>query len=48
MSPTRDPERFTVTFRVDNRYIRYELRASSAFNPFRLKELAEFNCSPRL
>lgn len=48
MNPTRDPGRFTVTFRVDNRHMRYELRASSAFNPFRLKELAEFNCPARL
>ncbi len=45
---TQDPERFTVTFRVDDRQARFKLRASSAFNPFGLKALGEFQCPQRL
>lgn len=45
---TRSPEVFNVTFQVGNHYATYELRASSAFNPFSLKELQKFRCPERL
>jgi type VI secretion system protein ImpL len=49
IKPTPEPERFFVTFTVDGRWARYELRASSAFNPFgRRQELEQFRCPPRL
>ena len=38
------PERFKVTFNVDNRKATFEVTASSVVNPFRLRELAEFGC----
>jgi len=48
IKPTELPERFIVTFQVSGRQAHYELRASSAFNPFRLKELEQFRCPQRL
>jgi len=48
ISRTPEPERLLVTFKVDERWARYELRASSAFNPFGLKELEQFQCPQRL
>ena len=46
--PTRNPERFQLTFRVGGRQIEFDLRASSAINPFRLDELERFRCPQRL
>lgn len=46
--PTSSPEQFQVTFEVGGHKARYELRASSAFNPFGLKELDRFSCPDRL
>ena len=38
------PERFKVTFNVDNRKATFEITASSVVNPFKLPELASFGC----
>lgn len=48
ITPTSLPERFNVTFEVGGRKALYELRASSALNPFRLRELKQFRCPERL
>lgn len=45
---TAQPDRFVVRFQLDGRQATLELRASSAFNPFRLPELEQFRCPPRL
>ncbi len=45
---TSQPERFRVTFSVGGRWAAFELRAGSAFNPFRLSELSQFQCPDRL
>ncbi|HUL65765.1 MAG TPA: type VI secretion system membrane subunit TssM [Burkholderiaceae bacterium] len=42
------PERFNVTFRVDGRKTVFEVSASSVQNPFRLGELEQFQCPPRI
>ena len=42
------PERFNVTFRVDNRKAVFEVTASSVQNPFRMRELELFQCPTRL
>ena len=42
------PEVFRVTFSVGGRQARYELRANSAFNPFRLNDLVQFRCPQQL
>ncbi len=44
---TQQADRFMVTFNVDGHTARFELRASSILNPFRMPELEEFQC-PRL
>ncbi len=48
LKPTRDPESFILTFSVGGRTAIYKLRAGSAYNPFRLKDLAQFRCPQRL
>ncbi|HVG04639.1 MAG TPA: type VI secretion system membrane subunit TssM, partial [Burkholderiaceae bacterium] len=42
------PERFKVTFNVDNRKTMFEVVASSVQNPFRFRELEQFECPTRL
>ncbi len=42
--PSGGPERFKVTFNVDNRKATFEVTASSVVNPFKLPELASFAC----
>ena len=42
--PSGGPERFKVTFNVDNRKATFEVTASSVVNPFKLPELASFGC----
>ena len=42
------PDRFTLRMRVDNASISYELRASSAFNPFRSRVVSGFSLPERL
>jgi type VI secretion system protein ImpL len=44
IAPAGAPERFRVTFDVDGRKASFEVTASSVVNPFRLRDLAEFNC----
>jgi type VI secretion system protein ImpL len=46
--PTTSPEVFHINFDLDGRVVTYQLRASSAFNPFRLKELEQFRCPENL
>ena len=48
VSPGKTPEKFKITFDLDGRLAIYELRARSALNPFRLKELEQFQCPARL
>ena len=48
MQPTESPNRFLVIFRLGDREARYELHASSVFNPFRMKALEAFHCPRRL
>jgi type VI secretion system protein ImpL len=45
---TGQPERFRVTFNVEGRRATFEVLASSVQNPFRLRELGEFQCPTRL
>ncbi|MBK6972083.1 MAG: type VI secretion system membrane subunit TssM [Sterolibacteriaceae bacterium] len=44
IDPTAQPERFIVTFSVDGRRARFEVLANSVQNPFRLRELDQFQC----
>jgi type VI secretion system protein ImpL len=48
VDPSPQPERFNVTFRVDNRKTVFEVVASSVQNPFRMRELEQFQCPTRL
>jgi len=45
---SRGSERFTLNLEVDGRSASFELRAGSAFNPFRLRELTAFSLPDRL
>jgi len=45
---TSRPERYNVTFDVGGRKARYELHASSTYNPFHLSELLKFRCPEKL
>ncbi|RYZ08066.1 MAG: type VI secretion system membrane subunit TssM, partial [Comamonadaceae bacterium] len=38
------PERFFITFNIDNRRTRFEVTANSVQHPIRLRELREFSC----
>ena len=42
------PDRFTLRLRVDNASLSCELRASSAFNPFKSRVLSGFSLPERL
>ena len=48
MTPSSTPEKFQTTFQLDDRWVEYEIRANSAFNPFNIPELREFRCPSRL
>jgi type VI secretion system protein ImpL len=37
-------ERFQVVMNIDGKKARLEVIASSAFNPFRLREIQQFRC----
>ncbi|MEN6439744.1 MAG: type VI secretion system membrane subunit TssM [Syntrophobacter sp.] len=41
-------EIFKITFQVEGYQVRYELRASSVYNPFNLPELQQFRCPESL
>jgi len=42
------PEKFKLTFTLDDRWITYILEARSAYNPFNLPQLHSFRCIPNL
>lgn len=44
ITPGNAPEKFFATFSVDGRPIKFEVTASSALNPFRLRAIEEFQC----
>ncbi|MCE9660219.1 MAG: type VI secretion system membrane subunit TssM [Burkholderiales bacterium] len=44
VQPTAQPERFVVPMLLEGRRARFEVTASSVFNPFRLKEIQQFRC----
>ncbi len=44
---TQQADRFMISFTKDGHTARFELRASSIINPFRMSDLEEFQC-PRL
>jgi len=44
ITPTSAPERFDVTFNIDGRKAQFEVLSSSVQNPFRMKELEQFQC----
>lgn len=46
--PGSSPDRFNLRLRVDNASITYELRANSAFNPFKSRVLSGFSLPERL
>ena len=45
---TSQPEKFLATFVVDGRKAQFEILASSVRNPFRLRELEQFQCPGNL
>jgi type VI secretion system protein ImpL len=44
----RRPDQFSLTFTLEDRWITYDLRARSAYNPFNLSQLRSFRCVPSL
>lgn len=48
MTPSSTPEKFQTKFQLDDRWVEYEIRANSAFNPFNLPELRQFRCPSKL
>ncbi len=48
MTPSSTPEKFQTKFQLDDRWVEYEIRANSAFNPFNLPELRDFRCPSKL
>ena len=44
VQPSGQPERFVVTVNVDGKRAKLEVTSSSAFNPFRLREVQQFRC----
>jgi len=44
LKPGSAPEIFKLTFGLDDRWIDYELRARSAYNPFNMSQLRSFRC----
>ena len=47
-SKITSPDRFNLRLRVDGASIAYELRANSAFNPFKSRVLSGFSLPERL
>ena len=48
IQPGDGPEQFRLTFSLADRWISYDLRAHSAYNPFNLSQLRSFHCVPNL
>ena len=46
--PGSAPEKFFVTFNIEGRKIELQVTANSVYNPFHLRELAEFQCPSSL
>jgi type VI secretion system protein ImpL len=44
LEPSAVPEKFLVTFNVENRKARFEVTANSVQHPIRLRELQSFSC----
>jgi len=44
VQPGAQPEKFAVTVNLEGRKARFEVTASSVFNPFRLREMQQFRC----
>jgi len=44
LEPGDAPERFFITFNIDNRRARFEVTTNSVQHPIRLRELREFSC----
>lgn len=44
IEPTSQPEKFMVTFTIEGRKAKFEVVSSSVQNPFRLRELEQFQC----
>ena len=44
LEPGDAPERFSITFNIDNRRARFEVTTNSVQHPIRLRELREFAC----
>ncbi|MFC4161731.1 type VI secretion system membrane subunit TssM [Chitinimonas lacunae] len=48
VTPGSQPERFRVSFDINGKKIQYEVTAGSVLNPFRLADLAQFQCPAQL
>ncbi len=44
VQPSAQPEKFTVVMNLNGKRARFEVTASSVFNPFRLREIQQFRC----
>ena len=44
LAPGDAPEKFFITFQLDNRRARFEVTTNSVQHPLRLRELSEFSC----
>ncbi len=44
VQPGAQPEKFSVTVNLDGKRARFEVTASTVFNPFRLREMQQFRC----
>ena len=44
LAPGDAPEKFFITFQLDNRRARFEVTTNSVQHPLRLRELSEFAC----
>ncbi len=45
---TDRPETVRLLFKINNHFVKYEVTASTALNPFRMAELAQFKCPANL
>ena len=48
ITPTSNPTIFNIIIKIQGRYVEFELQASSAINPFQLKDLQSFRCLQNL
>jgi type VI secretion system protein ImpL len=45
---TNQPEKFNVIFNIDGRKAQFEVATSSVQNPFKLREMEQFQCPSKL